>query len=57
MPLNDLEGHSRCKKWKLDILQRAHLVLHFRRPIIIVELWRPEVARVLKFFLHICVFF
>jgi len=30
---------------ELDILQRNHLVTNFRRYVIVVELWRPEVAR------------
>jgi len=33
------------QKWKLHIPYRDHLVMNFRRSIIIAELWRPEVAR------------
>jgi len=41
-------------KWKLDFPQRDHLVMNFRRSIIIAELWRPKVARLRKnwFFLR-----
>ena len=44
-------------KWKLDISLGEHLVVNFRRSVIIVELWRPKVARPGNFVFNFSVFF
>ena len=43
-------------KMELDIPQRTILVVSFRLSVIIVELWRPEVARRWNLLMNFCVF-